>query len=99
VLALQNKAVIYDILFKAAAQTIRDIAADPKYLGAKYLELSKILQADNVFAQGPNVERGSVHFSGVIPAESAVEKRADPGVELGVVTAAGGLGWRCLTSR
>lgn len=33
--ALQNKAVVYDILFKAAAQTVRMIAADPKHLGAE----------------------------------------------------------------
>ncbi len=33
--ALQNKAVVYDILFKAAAETIRLIAADPKHLGAE----------------------------------------------------------------
>lgn len=34
-IALQNKAVVYDILFKAAAQTVRMIAADPKHLGAE----------------------------------------------------------------
>ena len=34
-IGLQNKAIVYDILFKAAAQTIRDIAANPKYLGAE----------------------------------------------------------------
>ena len=34
-LAYQNKAVIYDILFKAAAETLRTIAADPKHLGAR----------------------------------------------------------------
>src|SRR5215467_1614019 len=33
--ALQNKAVVYDILLKAAAETIRIIAADPKHLGAE----------------------------------------------------------------
>lgn len=33
--ALQNKAIVYDILFKAAAETIRLIAADPKHLGAE----------------------------------------------------------------
>ena len=31
----QNKAVAFDILFKAAAQTVLTIAADPKRLGAK----------------------------------------------------------------
>jgi hypothetical protein len=33
-IAYQNKAVIYDLLFKAAAETVRTIAADPKHLGA-----------------------------------------------------------------
>ena len=34
-IAYQNKAVIYDLLFKAAAETVLTIAADPKHLGAK----------------------------------------------------------------
>jgi hypothetical protein len=34
-IAYQNKAVVYDILFKAAAQTLITIAADPKHLGAR----------------------------------------------------------------
>ena len=34
-IALQNKAIVYDMLFKAAAETIRTIAADPKHLGAE----------------------------------------------------------------
>jgi putative transposase/transposase-like zinc-binding protein len=34
-IAYQNKAVIYDILFKAAAETMLTIAADPKRLGAR----------------------------------------------------------------
>jgi len=33
-IALQNKAVVYDILFRAAAETVQAIAADPKHLGA-----------------------------------------------------------------
>ena len=33
-IAYQNKAVIYDLLFKASAETLTTIAADPKYLGA-----------------------------------------------------------------
>jgi hypothetical protein len=32
-LAYQNKAVVYDLLFKATAETLRTIAADPKHLG------------------------------------------------------------------
>ena len=34
-IAYQNKSVIYDILFKASAETMLTIAADPKHLGAK----------------------------------------------------------------
>ena len=33
--AFQNKAVVYTILFQAAAETLRTIAADPKHLGAE----------------------------------------------------------------
>jgi len=33
-IALQNKAVVYDILFRAAAETVPTLAADPKHLGA-----------------------------------------------------------------
>ena len=34
-MAFQNKAVIYAILFQAAAETLRTIAADPRHLGAE----------------------------------------------------------------
>src|SRR5262249_3673440 len=34
-IAYQNKAVIYDLLFKVSAETILTIAADPKHLGAR----------------------------------------------------------------
>ena len=34
-IAYQNKATIYNLLFKAAAQTLLTIAADPKHLGAR----------------------------------------------------------------
>ena len=33
--AFQNKAVVYDLLFRTAADTLLTIAADPKHLGAK----------------------------------------------------------------
>src|SRR6201993_2290089 len=35
VIAFQNQTVIYDILFRAAAETLRTIAADPEHLGAE----------------------------------------------------------------
>ena len=34
-IAYQNKATIYDLLFKASAETMLTIAADPKHLGAR----------------------------------------------------------------
>src|SRR5688572_8502950 len=34
-IALQNKALIYDLLFKTASETMLTIAADPKHLGAR----------------------------------------------------------------
>jgi hypothetical protein len=34
-IAYQNKAVVYDLLFKASAQTMLTIAADPRHLGAR----------------------------------------------------------------
>ena len=34
-IAYQNKAVVYDLLFKAAAETLITIAADPRHLGAR----------------------------------------------------------------
>jgi hypothetical protein len=34
-LALQNKRIVYGILFRAAAETLREVAANPKHLGAE----------------------------------------------------------------
>jgi hypothetical protein len=34
-IAYQNKAVVYDVLFRTAAETLLTIAADPKHLGAR----------------------------------------------------------------
>ena len=41
-IAYTNKAVIYDLLFKAAAETLTTIAADPKHLGA-HIGLTAVL--------------------------------------------------------
>jgi len=43
-IAYQNKAVIYAILFKAAAETLITIAADPKHLGAR-IALTAVLHS------------------------------------------------------
>src|SRR5208283_3221331 len=34
-IAFHNKAVVYAILFRAAAEALRSVAADPRYLGAE----------------------------------------------------------------
>jgi hypothetical protein len=34
-LALQNKKIMYSLLFRASAETLTDIARDPKHLGAE----------------------------------------------------------------
>ena len=34
-IAFQNKAALYDLLFRTAAETLTTIAADPKHLGAR----------------------------------------------------------------
>ena len=34
-IAYHNKAVVYDLLLKTAAETLITIAADPKHLGAR----------------------------------------------------------------
>ena len=39
-LSLQNKKAVYGILFRAAWETVRDLASDPKHLGAKIAMLS-----------------------------------------------------------
>ena len=33
-LALQNKKVLYDLLFRASAETLQEVAQDPRHLGA-----------------------------------------------------------------
>jgi len=42
-IAYQNKAAIYGILFKASAETMLTIAADPKHLGAR-IGIPSVLQ-------------------------------------------------------
>ncbi|MEN6495883.1 MAG: IS91 family transposase [Thermoguttaceae bacterium] len=42
-LALQNKRVLYGILFEAASQTLRQVAANPRHLGADEIGLLAVL--------------------------------------------------------
>ena len=66
-IAYQNKRVVYGILFRAAAETLRTIAADPKHLGA--------LWRLAVPAESPPARLPFVGEDGVMP----VVSRPQPG--------------------
>jgi len=54
-IAYQNKAVIYDILFKASAETMIAIAADPRHLGARIGVLSVLHTWGSALTHHPHV--------------------------------------------
>jgi hypothetical protein len=53
-IAYQNKAVIYDLLFKASSETMLTIAADPKHLGARIGMLSVLHTWGSALTQNPH---------------------------------------------
>jgi hypothetical protein len=54
-IAYQNKAVIYALLFKAAAETMLTIAADPKHLGARIAITSVLHTWGSAMTHHPHV--------------------------------------------
>jgi hypothetical protein len=54
-IAYQNKAVIYDLLFKASSETLLTIAADPKHLGARIGILSVLHTWGSAITHHPHV--------------------------------------------
>ena len=54
-IAYQNKAVIYDLLFKASAETMLTIAADPKHLGARIGFMSVLHTWGSALTHHPHV--------------------------------------------
>ncbi len=54
-IALQNKKVLYDILLRASAQTLLQVAADPKHLGAKLAILSVLHTWGQTLMHHPHV--------------------------------------------
>jgi hypothetical protein len=54
-IAYHNKAVIYDLLFKASAETLITIAADPKHLGARIGVLSVLHTWGSALTHHPHV--------------------------------------------
>jgi hypothetical protein len=53
-IAFQNKAVVYAILFKAAAETLSTIAADPRHLGAEIGFISVLHTWGQALQQNPH---------------------------------------------
>src|SRR5215207_9521229 len=54
-IAYQNKAVIYNLLFKASAETLTTIAADPEHLGARVGVLSVLHTWGSALTHHPHV--------------------------------------------
>ena len=54
-IAYQNKAVVYDLLFKASAETTLTIAADPKHLGARIGFISVLHTWGSTLVHHPHV--------------------------------------------
>jgi len=54
-IAYHNKAMIYDLLFKASAETMLTIAADPKHLGAKIAITSVLHTWGSAMTHHPHV--------------------------------------------
>jgi len=54
VLAFQNQIAVYDILFRAASETLRRVAADPKHLGAEIGFLAVLHTWGSAMMQNPH---------------------------------------------
>ena len=54
-IAYQNKAVIYDLLFKASSEAVLTIAADPEHLGARIGILSVLHTWGSAMTHHPHV--------------------------------------------
>jgi hypothetical protein len=67
-IAYQNKAVIYDLLFKASAETLTTIAADPKHLGARVGVTSVLHTWGSALTHHPHIHMivpgGGISFDG-----------------------------------
>ena len=53
-IAYQNKAVVYDLLFRTAAETLLTIAADPKHLGARIGATAVLHSWGSTMTQNPH---------------------------------------------
>jgi hypothetical protein len=53
-IAFHNKALLYDLLFKAASETMLTIAADPKHLGAR-IGITAVLHTGSAMTHHPHI--------------------------------------------
>ena len=70
--AIQNKAVVYGLLFRAVADTLRTIAADPRHLGAEIGFFAVLHTWGQTLVHHP-------HLHCVIPVRGAGERRPQLG--------------------
>ncbi len=76
-MAYQNKAVIYDLLFKASAESLTTIAADPRHLGARVGITSVLHTWGSALAHHPHVHI-IVAGGGISPdGKSSISCRSD----------------------
>ncbi len=79
-IAYHNKAVIYDILFRASAETLITIAADPKHLGARIGFTSVLHTWGSALTHHPHIHC-IVPGGGISPACPGQSRTLDPGSE------------------
>lgn len=75
-IAFQNKAVIYAMLFRAAAKTLRTIAADPRHLGAEIGFIAILHTWGQTLTHHPHLHC-VVPGGGLAPIHSDVDARSD----------------------
>src|SRR5204863_4333358 len=94
-IAYQNKAVVYDLLFRTAAETLLTIAADPRHLGARIGVTAVLHTWGSAMTHHPHVHM-------IVPA-AASRSTADGGCRAGPVSCcpcawsrgcSGGFSWR-----
>ena len=73
VIAFQNQTAVYDILFRAASETLRTIAADPEHLGAEIGFLGVLHTWGQNLLHHPHI-----HFSFLAVASHPMEKAGSP---------------------
>ena len=82
-IAYYNKAVIYDLLFDVAAETLRTIAADPRHLGAQ-IGVTLVLHTwGSALTHHP-------HVHGIVPGGGPLRRRALGRLQAGFLPAGAG---------